>query len=437
MAKLFLGGISPQTTTEAIIDYFSAFGAVQDAVAMMKDGRPRCFGFVTFEDPQSAQAVLAEEHHLDGNRMDIKSADGKKQEFGRPAQTAPQPFRAAPFAQAAPQAYRAAPYGRPQPLDYLYAPQEEQFGRGQQMRVDPVQQQEFIGGTDRRNGGAKLFLGGTSPNTTTEGIRELFQQYGAILDAVAMINKDGSPRCFGFVTFEDQEVADAVIAEHAVNPIELDGHSLDLKSAAPPGQAPGPKGKGKMQFQQQFQQQFQPAMPMQQFQAAVPMQQFQAAGSMQTGPKTEKIFVGGLAPEVSQDELVDYFGQYGAIVDSVVMIDKATGKPKGFGFVTFDSSDSVELVMRDVESHQLGGKWVECKKADGQKGGGGGKGGGKGFEGGAKGFGGFGGGGGYGPQFAGGKGYQQFFGGNAPAFGHPGKGCFGPKGGFARGNPYV
>lgn len=121
-----------------------------------------------------------------------------------------------------------------------------------------------------------------------------------------------------------------------------------------------------------------------------------------------KIFVGGLPQDCPQEMLTDYFGKFGAITDVVVMTDRNTGRCRGFGFVTFESEDSVEMVMAQHADHQILGKWVDCKRATKEgskgvppsKGGGGcGKGGGK-----------FGGGmgmgmmGGYGGGYGGGKG---------------------------------
>jgi RNA recognition motif-containing protein len=45
------------------------------------------------------------------------------------------------------------------------------------------------------------------------------------------------------------------------------------------------------------------------------------------------------------------------------MKDRDTAKPRGFGFVSFDNEDAVELVMNNLKEHKLLDKWVECKKA--------------------------------------------------------------------------
>lgn len=46
-----------------------------------------------------------------------------------------------------------------------------------------------------------------------------------------------------------------------------------------------------------------------------------------------KIFVGGLASEITEKEFGDYFSQYGIVKDAVVMVDRNTGSSRGFGSV--------------------------------------------------------------------------------------------------------
>lgn len=58
--KLFIGGLSWETTIDGLQRYFSRFGEVVDAVVMKNPdtGRSRGFGFVTFSDPANVDAVL-------------------------------------------------------------------------------------------------------------------------------------------------------------------------------------------------------------------------------------------------------------------------------------------------------------------------------------------------------------------------------------------
>lgn len=79
--------------------------------------------------------------------------------------------------------------------------------------------------------------------------------------------------------------------------------------------------------------------------------------------RSRKIFVGGLLPEVTPDEFFRYFQQFGDVEDYVVMKDRLTGKPRGFGFITFVKQESVDKVMINYSSNFIKERWVECKRA--------------------------------------------------------------------------
>lgn len=75
----------------------------------------------------------------------------------------------------------------------------------------------------------------------------------------------------------------------------------------------------------------------------------------------KKVFVGGLSWETDEASLRAYFAQFGAVSDCVIMRDRNTGHPRGFGFVTYD----LELVADRVAAarHELDGRVVEAKRA--------------------------------------------------------------------------
>merc|ERR1719253_336971 len=89
------------------------------------------------------------------------------------------------------------------------------------------------------------------------------------------------------------------------------------------------------------------------------------------GPLT--LFCGGLAQEVTGEDLKEHFGKYGEVTAAHVKLDTSTGKSRGFGFVTYVDNDSVTKCLADSEAHTLKGKWVDVKRYGG-KGAGGGKG---------------------------------------------------------------
>ncbi|KAF2343448.1 RNA recognition motif domain, partial [Trinorchestia longiramus] len=78
------------------------------------------------------------------------------------------------------------------------------------------------------------------------------------------------------------------------------------------------------------------------------------------GEEQGKMFVGGLSWESTQDTLQRYFGQYGEVIDCVVMKNSETGRSRGFGFVTFADPSKVDLVLKSGP-HELDGRTIDPK----------------------------------------------------------------------------
>ncbi|CAL9073765.1 hypothetical protein MUK42_09107 [Musa troglodytarum] len=80
----------------------------------------------------------------------------------------------------------------------------------------------------------------------------------------------------------------------------------------------------------------------------------------QDGASPAKIFVGGLPKDTTMATFEQHFEKYGKIVDKVIMRDRNTNKPRGFGFITFDDPSVVDKVIEDT--HAINGKTVEIKR---------------------------------------------------------------------------
>lgn len=76
----------------------------------------------------------------------------------------------------------------------------------------------------------------------------------------------------------------------------------------------------------------------------------------------KKLFVGGINHKTEESSLREYFSQFGEIVDVVVMKDSHTGKPRGFGFITFKDSAAVDAAQ-NARPHTLDGKEIDTKRA--------------------------------------------------------------------------
>ena len=101
-----------------------------------------------------------------------------------------------------------------------------------------------------------------------------------------------------------------------------------------------------------------------------------------------KLFVGGLSWDTTDSSLADAFGQYG-VVEAKVILDRDTGRSRGFGFVTLSDAAEVQNAIRDMDGQPVDGRRVRVNEAqERQGGGGGGRGGGGGGRGGRGGGGG-------------------------------------------------
>lgn len=92
---------------------------------------------------------------------------------------------------------------------------------------------------------------------------------------------------------------------------------------------------------------------------------------------SNKLFVGGLSWDTNDDGLRNAFGQHGQVTEARVVLDRETGRSRGFGFVTMASPDMAQTAMRELDGRTLDGRAIRVNEAtDRGRGGGGGRGGG-------------------------------------------------------------
>uniref|UniRef100_A0A8C6TI14 Heterogeneous nuclear ribonucleoprotein A1a n=1 Tax=Neogobius melanostomus TaxID=47308 RepID=A0A8C6TI14_9GOBI len=166
----------------------------------------------------------------------------------------------------------------------------------------------------------KLFIGGLSFETTDESLRAHFEQWGSLTDCVVMRDSNTKrSRGFGFVTYSSVQEVDAAMS---ARPHKVDGRVVEPKRA-------------------------------------VSREDSNRPGAHIT---VKKIFVGGIKEDTEESHLRDYFSQFGKIEVIDIMMDRATGKKRGFAFVTFDDHDSVDRIVIQ-KYHTINSHNCEVRKA--------------------------------------------------------------------------
>ena len=110
----------------------------------------------------------------------------------------------------------------------------------------------------------------------------------------------------------------------------------------------------------------------------------------------KKLYVGNLSWGVTDAQLTDMFTPYGAVVSAQVIMDRDTGRSKGFGFVEMGTDQEAQAAITGMHGQVMEGRPLTVNEARPKEGGGGGGAGGRRGGGGGYGGGGGGGGGGYG-----------------------------------------
>ncbi|CAG9463999.1 unnamed protein product [Pedinophyceae sp. YPF-701] len=157
--------------------------------------------------------------------------------------------------------------------------------------------------------GTKLFLGGLTRTTTSEMLAEYFASFGEVVSAEVKATWAGVPCGFGFVTMRDKAIADDIVGTKHV----IDGREIEPRHSVPPH-------------------------------------------------RPRRVFVGGLDGAITEDDIIEYFSQFGDVETAEIPRDH-DGRGRGFCFVTFASKDSVAACKQAGRFQEIGDKKVEIKDA--------------------------------------------------------------------------
>jgi|ERR1044071_7155502 RNA recognition motif-containing protein len=76
-----------------------------------------------------------------------------------------------------------------------------------------------------------------------------------------------------------------------------------------------------------------------------------------------KIFVGNLSFNVTENDLQNTFAAHGTVVEATVMMDRSTGRPRGFGFVTMGSAEEAKKAIEALNGTALDGRNLTVNEA--------------------------------------------------------------------------
>src|SRR5712691_2304630 len=76
-----------------------------------------------------------------------------------------------------------------------------------------------------------------------------------------------------------------------------------------------------------------------------------------------KLFVGNLSFNITENDLQDAFAAHGTVVETNLMMDRATGRPRGFGFITMSSPEEAEKAIAAMNGATLDGRNLTVNEA--------------------------------------------------------------------------
>ena len=76
-----------------------------------------------------------------------------------------------------------------------------------------------------------------------------------------------------------------------------------------------------------------------------------------------RLYVGGLPYQTNDNDLISLFEQIGPVTSATVIIDRATNRSKGFGFVDIDSTEDGQQAISQLNGSSLGGRTITVNEA--------------------------------------------------------------------------
>ena len=94
--------------------------------------------------------------------------------------------------------------------------------------------------------------------------------------------------------------------------------------------------------------------------------------SEQDNPLSSKLYVGNLSFDSTEDDLRELFGRHGTVDSVAVIMDRETGRPRGFAFVEMSESSAAQDAIRALDGNDFAGRNIKVNEAQDRRDGGGG-----------------------------------------------------------------
>ncbi|KAL3829544.1 hypothetical protein ACJIZ3_018346 [Penstemon smallii] len=185
-------------------------------------------------------------------------------------------------------------------------------GEGEGSYVDPPEE-------------AKLFVGNLPYDVDSEKLAQLLEPAGVVEISEVIYNRQtDQSRGFGFVTMSTVEEAEKAV--EMFNQYDLNGRLLTVNKAAPRGSEP----------------------------ERVP----------RTYEPSFRMYVGNLPWQVDNSKLKQLFSEHGKVIDARVVLDRETGRSRGFGFVTMSSEAEINDAIAALDGQDLDGRTIRVNVAE-------------------------------------------------------------------------
>ncbi|KAL5197662.1 hypothetical protein ABZP36_001174 [Zizania latifolia] len=177
----------------------------------------------------------------------------------------------------------------------------------------------------------KVFVGNLPFNVDSAQLAGLFEQAGGVeMVEVVYDRVTGRSRGFGFVTMSTAEEVSAAVEQF--NGYTFQGRPLKVNSGPPP-----PRDE------------FAPRTP---------------RGGGNSFDSSNKLYVGNLSWGVDNSTLENLFSEQGNVLDCKVIYDRESGRSRGFGFVTYGSSEEVNNAISNLDGVDLDGRQIRVTVAE-------------------------------------------------------------------------